>query len=112
MSESVNLNPENTGGNAGIMSRLKKVIGLIRFRYSIGPRLKIHLNSLILMLPALAQYLFFNELEYLIVFAFCSAFISSLFLLTRARLALTLPFVALSSGPDDGYFAGDVSLRR
>jgi len=78
------------------MSRLKKVIGLIRFRYSIGPRLKIHLNSLILMLPALAQYLFFNELEYLIVFAFCSAFISSLFLLTRARLALTLPFVALS----------------
>lgn len=68
----------------------------ISFEYHISLKLKIFLNSLIITLPALVQFLFFEEPEYLLSFVLCFSFASSAFLLTRARLILTLPFVILS----------------
>ncbi len=68
----------------------------ISFEYHISLKLKIYLNSLIIALPALVQFVFFDEPEYLLSFVLCFSFASSAFLLTRARLILTLPFVILS----------------
>jgi glucan phosphoethanolaminetransferase (alkaline phosphatase superfamily) len=68
----------------------------ISFEYHVSVKLKIFLNSLILVLPALVQYLFFEEPEYLVSFVMCFSFVFSAFLLTRARLILTLPFVIIS----------------
>ena len=68
----------------------------ISFEYHISLKLKIYLNSLIIALPALVQFLLFDELEYLLSFILFFCFATSSFLLTRARLILTLPFVIMS----------------
>ncbi|HBC87553.1 MAG TPA: hypothetical protein DCZ94_11405 [Lentisphaeria bacterium] len=96
MAESENLNQEEKHEASGIAAFLKRIFGHISYRYHIGPRLKIHINSLMIVFPAFAQYLFFDELEYLVAFVLCAAFLSSLFLLAKARLLLTLPFVFMS----------------
>lgn len=66
------------------------------FRHHISDRLKVYINSLIITLPALVQYLLFREPEYLLSFVLCFSFAVSSFLLTRARLILTLPFAIIS----------------
>lgn len=74
----------------------QSILKHISFEYHISVKLKIFLNSLIIVLPALVQFLFFDEPEYLLSFILCFSFASSAFLLTRARLILTLPFVIIS----------------
>lgn len=75
---------------------IHKLLKHISFEYHISVRLKILINSLIIALPAFVQYLFFDEPEYLISFILCSGLLSSVFLLSRAGLILTSPFVIIS----------------
>ena len=83
-------------GDKGALKVLHALLAHISYRYHISLRLKIYINSLILAFPAFVQFMFFEDLEYLISFVLCFGLVASTFLITRARLIFTLPFVLIS----------------
>jgi glucan phosphoethanolaminetransferase (alkaline phosphatase superfamily) len=88
--------PEKIWGYKDIAKATHGILKHISFEYHMRLKTKIFLNSVIVVLPALIQFIFFDEPEYLLSFVLCFCFVSSAFLLSRARLIFTLPFVLLS----------------
>jgi glucan phosphoethanolaminetransferase (alkaline phosphatase superfamily) len=87
---------EIKAGDKGVFEVPHVLFAYISNRCHVSLRLKIFINSLVMAFPAFVQYIFFDEPEYLISFVLCFGLVSSTFLLTRARLILTLPFVLIS----------------
>ena len=88
--------PDNNSNHRNLLNTGYDILEHICLRYHICVKSKILLNSLIITLPAFVQYLLFDEPEYLLSFILCFSFTASAFLLTRARLILTLPFAIIS----------------